>query len=261
MELTLKNCRFEIDENGVATLTIDREDVRNALDLDTWNDLDRFIEYADTEPSIRAVVITGAGQKSFAAGADIRMMKVKKPLDVMNGRAQRILDKFEKCSKAIVAAVNGFAFGGGFELALACDIRIVAQNAKFGLPEAGLGLLPGVGGTQRLTRVVGIGRAKEIILAGRVISGEEAVSMGVAYRCVPYDELLAEAKKCATEIARKGPVAVRLAKQAIRAAMSADQESGMLIELLSLSVLCGTEDKDEGVQAFLEKRAPNFTGK
>jgi len=257
----LKNCHWEVDEQGVAILTIDREAVRNALDLDTWLDLERFTDFADTEPSIRAIVITGAGNKSFAAGADLRMMLEKGSADVLNGTSQRIVTKFETCSKAVIAAINGHAFGGGFEVALSCDIRIMAEHAKLGLPEAGLGLLPGVGGTQRLARIVGMGRAKEIILAGRVVGGVEAVRIGLAYQCVPGEQLLGEAKKCATAIAAKGPLAVRLAKRAIRASLSTDQENGMLIEMLCLSILCGSQDKQEGVQAFLEKRAAEFKGR
>ena len=257
----LKNCRWELDGQGVAVLTIDREQVRNALDLDTWLDLEHFVDFAETEPSIKAIVLTGAGRKSFAAGADLRMMLEKGAVDVLNGTSQRVVTKFETCSKAIVAAINGHAFGGGFEVALACDIRIMAEHAKLGLPETGLGLLPGVGGSQRLTRVVGMGRAKEIILAGRVVSAQEAVDMGLAYQCVGGDALLETAKACAAAIAAKGPLAVRLAKRAIRASLSTDQENGMLIEMLCLSILCGSEDKREGVQAFLEKRLPEFKGR
>lgn len=257
----LKNCRWALDEKGVAVLTIDREDVRNALDAATWEDLERFIDFADLEPAVKAVVLTGAGRKCFASGADLRMMFEKKSADVLGGSSQRVANKIETCGKAVVCALNGHAFGGGFEIALACDIRVIAAHAMLGLPETGLGILPGVGGSQRLARVVGMGRAKEIILAGRNVTAQEAVDWGLAYQCVPYEELMDAAKKVASAIASKGPLAIRLAKRAIRAALSTDQESGMLLEMLCLSVLCGSEDKDEGVRAFLEKRAPTFKGR
>ena len=179
----------------------------------------------------------------------------------MGGGGQRALEKIETCSKPVIAAVNGYAFGGGCEIAIACDFRVVSENAIFALPETGLGLLPGAGGTQRLTRLIGMGRAKDVILLGRKIGAQEAVQVGLATKCVPQDGLMAEAQKMAAKLLAKGPVALRIAKRVVQASMSAGQDVGMLTEMLALSVLCSTEDKAEGVGSFLEKRTPNYCGK
>ena len=161
----------------------------------------------------------------------------------------------------MIAAVNGYAFGGGCETAIACDFRVVSEDALFALPETGLGLLPGAGGTQRLARLIGLGRAQDVILLGRKIGGPEAVQIGLATKCVPKAELMAEAKKMAGKLIAKGPVAIRIAKRVVQASMSSSQEVGELLEMLALSTLCSTEDKLEGVSSFLEKRTPEYKGK
>ena len=161
----------------------------------------------------------------------------------------------------MIAAVNGYAFGGGCETAIACDFRVVSEDALFALPETGLGILPGAGGTQRLSRLIGLGRAQDVILLGRKIGGPEAAQIGLATKCVPKDDLMAEAKKMAGKLIAKGPVAIRIAKRVVQASMSSSQEVGELLEMLALSTLCSTEDKLEGVSSFLEKRIPEYKGK
>ena len=161
----------------------------------------------------------------------------------------------------MIAAVNGYAFGGGCETAIACDFRVVSEDALFALPETGVGLLPGAGGTQRLARLIGLGRAQDVILLGRKIGGPEAVQIGLATKCVPKADLMAEAKKMAGKLIAKGPVAIRIAKRVVQASMSSSQEVGELLEMLALSTLCSTEDKLEGVSSFLEKRTPEYKGK
>ena len=179
----------------------------------------------------------------------------------MTNAGQKALSKIELCSKPVIAAVNGFAFRGGFELALACDYRIASETVQFALPETGLGILPGAGGTQRLTRLVGIGMAKDIILLGRKIGAWEAVDIGLATYCVPQDQLIDEAEKMAEILLKKAPLALQVAKRVIQSAASSSIEVGLYTELLALSALCGTEDKKEGISAFLENRSPKYVGR
>ncbi|MBM6871381.1 enoyl-CoA hydratase-related protein [Pseudoflavonifractor phocaeensis] len=259
--MELKNFKLEIDPQGVAVLTANRPEKRNAMNDLSWREVNEFFTWADTAPEVKVVILTGAGDKAFIAGADIGSLAVKKSTDCLGGAAQKALDKIESCAKPVIAAVNGYAFGGGCEVAIACDFRVVSENAVFALPETGLGILPGAGGTQRLARLVGLGRAKDVILLGRKIGAQEAVQIGLATKCVPQAELLAEAGKMASKLIAKGPVALRIAKRVVQASLSASQDVGMLTEMLALSVLCSTEDKAEGVGAFLEKRAPAYQGK
>lgn len=181
-------------------------------------------------------------------------------VEALDGLAQGILQRLEDCTKPVIAALNGVAFGGGCELALACDIRIVAENAKMGLPELGLGILPGGGGTQRLAKLIGLGRAKELILTGRAVDAKEAVNIGLASRVVPQEELLDAAREMAEAIMKKGPLAVRITKKLITASLSSDERSGMLLELFGYGLVIASEDKDEGVDSFFEKRPPEFKG-
>lgn len=256
-----QNFRLSVNDRGIAFFTANRPEKMNAMNDLSWAELRRFFEEADKDPAIHAVIVTGAGEKAFVAGADIGSLKEKRSTDCLGGAGQKALEQIENCSKPVIAAINGYAFGGGCELALACDLRIVSENAQFALPEVGLGILPGAGGTQRLARIIGLGRAKEMILMGRKIRAAEAVQIGLAYKCVPIGELLGEAGKMAGSVLAKGPVAINLSKKAIKASLSSSQDVGMLLEMLSLSVLCSTEDKKEGVEAFLEKRAPVYKGR
>ena len=259
--MELQNFKWELDSNGVGVLTANRPEKLNAMNDQSWREINQFFTWADTAPEVKVVILTGAGDKAFIAGADLNSLALKKSTDCLGGAGQKALNKIEQCSKPVIAAVNGFAFGGGCETAIACDFRVVSENAMFALPETGLGILPGAGGTQRLVRLIGLGRAKDVILLGRKIGGAEAVQIGLATRCVPQAELLGEAKKMASKLLAKGPVAIRVAKQVVQAAASSSQETGMLTEMLALSVLCSTEDKAEGVGSFLEKRTPEYNGR
>ena len=259
--MTYEYFKYELDEKGIAVFTIDRPEKLNAMNDGAWRELSAFMDDVETDPEIRVVILTGAGEKAFIAGADLNSLAKKRPADCLGNVAQSCLDKVERCSKPVIAAVNGFAFGGGCETAIACDFRIVSEQALFALPETGLGILPGAGGTQRLTRLIGMGRALDMILLGRKIGGQEAVQIGLASMCVPGDQLMETAKKTAGQLLSKAPLAVRVAKQVVRGSMSSSQEVGLLMEKLALSALCGTEDKAEGVGAFLEKRKPCYMGK
>jgi enoyl-CoA hydratase len=253
---------FTLDvEDGIAVFTLNRPEVRNALSNETWEEVGRFFDYADTCDDIKVVIFTGAGTKAFASGQDIRNVPDKRGAECIRSISREPLLKIENNYKPVIAALNGVAFGGGCEIALACDIRIMADHAKVGFPETNLGIIPAAGGTQRLSRLVGLGRAKEIILAGRVVTAEEAVQMGFAMKSVPVDSLLEEAKAVARVMLGKGPVALALAKKVINASLYTDVNTGLLLENLAFDVLLETEDKKEGTSAFLEKRKATFVGR
>ncbi len=245
----------------VATITINRPEARNALNARVQSELKSALDEFRREEEIGVVVFTGAGEKSFAAGADITEFRQRKALDVLAANMQQVYDEIEGFEKPTIAAVNGYALGGGCELAMACDIRLASENARFGLPETSLSIIPGAGGTQRLARLVGKGRAIEMILTGRMISAEEAHSFGLVSRVLPQGELMEAAWETAKTILSKGPLATRLAKLAIQTGFETDQRTGLVIEKLAQAVLFDTEDKDEGAAAFLEKRKPNFKGR
>ena len=247
--------------DGIAVFKINRPDALNALNSECWLEIGDFADLCNSDESIKVAIITGEGQKAFIAGADINMIKDRTMVTALQGTAQRILRKLENCIKPTIAAVNGYAFGGGCEVALACDIRLASHNARFSFPELSLGILPGGGGTQRLAKIIGLGRAKEMILTGRVVSAEEALGYGLVTKITTQHELMNECFSNAYSILDKGPLAVRLAKSVINMAMSTDQDAGMLLELLSYSILAGSEDKTEGVSAFFEKRHAIFKGK
>jgi enoyl-CoA hydratase/carnithine racemase len=206
------------------------------------------------------VVFTGAGDRAFVAGVDIGELRDYSVQTALASDIQRLFDRIEEFPKPTIAAVNGVALGGGCELAMACDIRMAAETARFGLPETALAVLPGAGGTQRLARLVGTGRAVELILTGRVVPAAEALDIGLVTSVVPPDRLMTAAREVAAQILTKGPLAVRLAKLVIRAGMDADQRTGQVIERLAQALLYAGEDKREGAEAFLAKRPPQFTG-
>src|SRR5690625_1198950 len=225
-------------------------------------DIDTAISEAEENDDVRVIVIQGAGEKSFAAGADIRQLNERKPLEAIAPGMQGIYNKIENCNKVTIAAVHGFALGGGCELALACDIRIATKKAKLGLPELNLGIVPAAGGTQRLARIVGKGRALDMILTGKIIDGEEAERIGLVTYFVPEDESLEEKILQVTkDILKKGPVALMLAKKAVHKGYDIDTDTALWIEKLSQTVAFGTEDKHEGTMAFLEKRSAEFKNK
>ena len=250
-------------ENGIATITINRPKALNALNLDTVTELKDAIEKIAVDKAVKVVVITGAGEKSFVAGADIKEMATKTPAE---GRewgqfGQNVFTEIENMPQPVIAAINGFCLGGGCELSCACDIRYAAENAKFGQPEVGLGITPGFGGTQRLTRVVGRGQAKELIYTGGMIGAEDAKAIGLVNKVVPQEELMPAVLKLAGKIAKNAPVAVQLSKAAITRGINCDVVTGIAYEAEVFGLCFSTNDQKEGMAAFVEKRKPTFEGK
>ncbi|WP_174731294.1 enoyl-CoA hydratase/isomerase family protein [Mesobacillus harenae] len=246
----------------LAYILIDRPEFRNALNKETLEDIVAALNLLREDETVGCIIFTGTGDKSFAAGADIGQLKQKTALDVFKpGAMQEVYDLIEMYDKPTIAMVNGFALGGGCELALACDIRVASSNAKFGLPELNLSIIPGAGGTQRLARTVGKGKALDMILTGKIIDGEEAYRIGLVSEVVPPEQLEAKAEEIAEKILSKGPLAVKLAKIAVHTGFETDQKTGLIIEKLAQAILFSTEDKNEGTAAFLEKRKPEFTSR
>lgn len=245
-------------DNCIMWLTLNRPETRNALDAKTLLEIDSAFSAAELDKEVRVVVIQGAGGKSFAAGADIQQLHDREALEALIPGMQGLYTKIENCSKVTIAAVAGFALGGGCELALACDIRIATKRAKFGLPELNLGIIPGAGGTQRLSRIVGKGRALDMILTGKIIDGEEAERIGLVTYFTSEEELMRTVEKVAGDVMKKGPVAVQLVKAAVHKGFDIDSGTAMWMEKLSQAVAFTTEDKREGTLAFLEKRTANF---
>lgn len=249
-------------EDNLAIITIDNPPV-NALNPEVMQGLERILDQLTNLTEIRGAIITGAGDKAFVAGADINQFI---DLDEIGGqelvlKGHKILDKIDQLKIPVICAINGFALGGGCEIALACDIRVAGANAKFGLPEVGLGIIPGYGGTQRLARLVGPGKAKLLIFTGEIITAEEACRIGLVEKLVKAGEALECAKSLAQKIITKGPAAIAKAKQAIGQGVEMTLHEGLNLEAKLFSELCTTEDKKEGVFAFLEKRTPNFNGR
>ena len=254
--------KLERGDDGIVLLTIDRQEKLNALNPQVTEEIGQaLLDVEQDEP--RAIIVTGAGERAFVAGADISEMSKMEPLEAKRfteiGHAAMAL--LDKSPIPTIAAVNGFALGGGCELALACDIRIAAENALFGFPEVGLGILPGMGGTQRLPRLIGPALAKELIFSGRRIDAAEAKEIGLVNRVVPEGEALDSARELAAEIAANGPVAVRHAKTAANRSLDVDLISGLEYEADQFSLLFATEDAREGMGAFMEKRKPQFEGR
>jgi enoyl-CoA hydratase/carnithine racemase len=236
--------------------------VLNALSTPTWTDLRTAFEAARDDSQVRGVILTGAGDKAFIAGADItELAKVTAFEAEQSSRfGQGVLDLIENLGKPVIAAINGFALGGGCETAMACTIRIAVESAKFGQPEVKLGLLPGGGGTQRLPRLVGKGRALQLILSGGMISAQEAYRIGLVNEVVPAADLIPHAEEILKQIAANAPIAVKFALEATNKGMQASQDEGLLLEASYFGLCAATEDKKEGTAAFIEKRAPQFRG-
>jgi len=257
--LTLENVLYDV-KGAIAYVTINRPHVLNALSKATWADLLTAFEHARDDSGVRGVILTGAGDKAFVAGADISELAHSTAVETEQGSrfGQGVLNLIENLGKPVIAAINGFALGGGLETAMACTIRIAVEHARFGQPEVHLGLIPGGGGTQRLPRLVGKGRALQIMLTGGMIDAAEAYRMGLVNEIVPPDTLIPRAEAILREIAANAPLAVRYAIQAVN---SESQSDGMILEASYFGLLAGTEDKKEGTAAFIEKRAPQFQGR
>ena len=253
---------YEVDAEGVAIITLNRPKKLNALNATVLEELDAAIRQARADRAVKGVIITGAGEKSFAAGADIQQFT---ELDALTAhrfalRGQAVFNRIEEMPKVVIAAVNGYALGGGCELALACHLRIASENATFGQPEVNLGIIPGYGATQRLPRLVGRGIATELILTGEYISAQRAYEIGLVNRVTPAGELLATARKAVLTIGSKAPIAVSLALDALRHS-DLPLKQGLRLEAALFGHTAATEDFKEGVRAFLERRKPQFKGR
>jgi len=246
-----------------AWITLNRPDKLNALNDQVMLELADAAERIATEPDIKGAILTGSGPKSFVAGADIGDLSRQGPFDgkARAQRGQAVLRRLETCGKPVIAAINGFALGGGCELAMACHIRIASENAKFGQPEVKLGIAPGYGGTQRLPRLVGKGVAMQLILTGEMIDAQEAYRIGLVNKVVPAADLLAECEKLMRGILAMGPLAVRLAMEAVDQGLEMTLDEGLLLEANHFGLLAATADMKEGTAAFLEKRAAKFQGR
>ena len=259
---TLENVLYE-KKGAIAYVTLNRPKVLNALNGKTWDDLRAAFEKARNDGEVRGVILTGAGDKAFIAGADIgelaHLSAIEGEESSSNGQA--VLNLVENLGKPVIAAINGFALGGGCETAMACTIRIASETAKFGQPEVKLGVPPGAGGTQRLPRLVGKGRALQLILTGEIISAQEAWRIGLVNEVVPAANLISRAEAILKQIFSNAPVAIRYSLEAVTKGLEASLDEGLALEASFFGLCAGTEDKKEGTSAFLEKRAPQFRGR
>lgn len=260
--MELKNVIFEKEVN-VAIVTINRPKALNALNSQTLNDLDKVLNVLENDNTVYAIILTGAGEKAFVAGADISEMK---DLNENQGKefsllGNKIFRRFENLNKPVIAAINGFALGGGCELAMACDIRVASEKAKFAQPETSLGITPGFGGTQRLPRIVGEGKAKELIFTGDIIKANEALKIGLVNKVVTPEILMDEAKSLANKIASNAPIAISLCKDAINRGIQVNIDKAIEIEVEDFGKCFSTEDQKEGMTAFMERRSKNFQNK
>ena len=260
--LALANVLYE-KRDGIAYVTVNRPKVLNALNTPTWADLRQAFEDAREDAAVRGVILTGAGDKAFIAGADISELAHATAVEAERASrfGQDVLDVVENLGKPVIAAINGFALGGGCETAMACTIRIAVDTAKFGQPEVALGLIPGGGGTQRLPRLVGKGRALQLILSGEMISAQEAYRIGLVNEIVSAVDLITRAEAILQKIASNAPIAVRFALEAANKGVETSQSEGLLLEASYFGLCAATEDKKEGTSSFLEKRAPQFHGR
>lgn len=260
--MELKHILYKVAD-GIATITINRADVLNALSAVTVRELGEALAAAQADDNVRVLVLTGAGEKSFVSGADIAELA---NLDPVAGRrtaefGQSVFRRLETMGKPSIAAINGYALGGGCELAMSCTIRIAADSAKIGLPEVTLGVIPGYGGTQRLPRIVGRGAALDLILTGRAVDAQEALRIGLVSQVVPLADLMETARKTALRILRNGPLAIRAAMESVDRGLDMGIERGLEVEASLFGLLCATGDMREGLKAFLEKRKAEFKGK
>ncbi len=248
-------------QNGVATIKINRPEALNSLNLQVLQDLSKAVDSVESDPEVQVVVITGEG-RAFVAGADIEQMSTKTPLEAneFSSFGAMVMRKIERMDKPSIAAVNGFALGGGCELAMACDMRIASDKAKFGQPEVGLGITPGFSGTQRLPRLVGKAKAIELILTADIINAETALGLGLVNKVTAPEELMTEVMALAAKIMKNAPLAVRYSNLAIKRGLDTDLESAITIETEFFGMCFATRDQKEGMSAFLEKRKPDYKG-
>ena len=258
----MQNVRTE-NRDGVLFVTIDRPKVLNALNAETMEEIHQAFTAARDDDSVKAVILTGGGEKAFVAGADINELAQKTPITgkETSERGQFILASIERFPKPVIAAINGFALGGGCEIALACHIRIASEKAQIGLPEVTLGIIPGYGGTQRMARLLGKGKALELICTGDRIGAAEAEKIGLVNKVVPTDHLMATAEEMARKIMSRGPLAIRAAIEAVNVGSEMSIRDGEFLEATLFGLLCASDDTKEGMQAFLAKRPANFKGK
>ncbi len=256
-----ENLKFE-KKNQIAYITVARPKVLNALNSATIAELNQAFSMVRDDDDLRVAILTGEGEKAFIAGADINELATQGPVQGKEyaQRGQAVLDLIESCGKPVIACVNGFALGGGCEVAMACTLRLASDNAKFGQPEVKLGIIPGYGGTQRLPRLVGKGRALQVLLSGEMITAQEAYRIGLVNEIVPLGELLPRAEALAAKIMANGPLACKYVIEAVNKGMEMTLQEGLFLEASLFGVCCATEDKNEGTKAFLEKRAPQFKG-
>ncbi len=246
--------------DGIALLTVNRPEVRNALGRETVDEMHAILRDLAGRSDAGVLVITGAGDKAFVSGADIKEMRERRRREALLAINQELFTAVENFPKVVIAAINGFALGGGCELALACDLRVASENARMGFPETGLGIMPAAGGTQRLPRLVGWGKAKELIFTGEIVDAREALRIGLVNQVVPHAALLPAASALAKKVLSRGPLALQMAKLSLNMAARTGVDTGMMIERLSQAILFESQDKVEGMTAFLEKRPPNFRG-
>jgi enoyl-CoA hydratase len=260
--MEFRNTLYE-KKDGLATITINRPAVLNVLNEETMLEILSELEDSEKDEGVKVLVLTGAGEKAFCAGLDLKSVKEITPVKMW--KLSKLLHKvtltIEEQGKPVIATINGFALGGGLEVAMACDIRIASENARFGQPEVNVGLIPGGGGTQRLPRLVGKGLAKELIFTGRIIDAKTAEAIGLVNKVVPYDKLKSTVEEISKEIMSKPPLAIKLAKQLINASDEVDIRTGLAYEAEAAGIISSTEDFKEGVSAFIEKRKPEFKGK
>jgi len=260
--MVLNTVTYEKSE-GIGIITLTRSKSMNAINREFIGELDQLFDEIARDDEISAVIITGS-EKVFCAGADIKEVgKIRTPMEahLFVSGVQLVFNKIEKLDKPVIAAVSGLALGGGCELALACDIRIAAENATFGQPEIKIGVIPGAGGTQRLPRLVGLGRAKELLFTGDPIGAQEAYRIGLVNKVVPIESLMSEAKKMASKLAQQPPLALKTTKMVINEGMDMNIQSALALEARSFEILFSTEDQKEGMKAFVEKRKPIFKGR
>jgi len=248
---------------SIGIIKINRPKALNALNSATLDDLYAAACEMNANDAIKVVIVTGEGSKAFVAGADIAEMQPMNPVEALSfsQRGHVAISALEKLNKPVIAAVNGYALGGGFEVALACDIIYASEKARLGFPEVTLGILPGFGGTQRTARLIGLAKAKELIFTGKTVTAQEAFELGLVNKVLPDDQLMPAVEGLAAKILAAGPVGVRLAKGAVNKSLSVDIESGLDFEAEAFGICFGTEDQKEGMTAFLEKRTPTYSGK